>query len=133
ATSTATVADYQHQNNTASQITQIAELSQTRNFSYDSVDRLTSVQNLTQTVESYTYDAVGNRTASHISSSYSYQPFNKVVTIGSNSYSYDANGNLTSKTDSSGTWSYTWDYENRLKQVTRPDNTTVSYKYDALG
>ena len=37
------------------------------------------------------------------------------------------------KTDSNGTWSYSWDYENRLKQVTRPDSTTISYKYDALG
>jgi RHS repeat-associated protein len=133
ATSTATVADAQYQYNTASQITQILEPTQTRNFSYDAIDRLTTVQNPTQTVESYTYDAVGNRTASHQSSSYSYQPFNRVVTIGSNTYSYDANGNLTQKMDSTGTWNYSWDYENRLKQVTRPDSTTVSYKYDALG
>ena len=133
ATSTATIADAQYQYNTASQLTQIAEPSQTRNFSYDSVDRLTAVQNPTATVESYTYDAVGNRTASHVSSTYSYQPFNRVVIIGSNSYSYDNNGNLTSKTDSTGTWTYTWDYENRLKQVTRPDSITISYAYDALG
>jgi RHS repeat-associated protein len=133
ATSTSTVADAQYQYNTASQITQIAEPTQTRNFSYDAADRLTTVQNPTQTIESYTYDGVGNRTASHQSSSYSYQPFNKVVTIGSNSYSYDSNGNLTQKTDGTGTWIYSWDYENRLKQVTRPDSTTISYKYDALG
>jgi RHS repeat-associated protein len=130
---TTTVADAQYQYNSASDITQIVEPTQTRNFTYDSIDRLTAVTNPTQTVESYTYDGVGNRTASHISSTYSYQSFNKVVTIGSNSYSYDANGNLTSKTDSSGTWSYSWDYENRLKQVTRPDSTTITYKYDALG
>lgn len=133
ATSTATIADAQYQYNTASQVTQILEPSQTRNFGYDAADRLTSVQNPSQTTESYTYDAVGNRTASHQSSSYSYQPFNKVVIIGSNSYSYDSNGNLTLKIDNSGTWTYTWDYENRLKQVTRPDSTTISYKYDALG
>jgi RHS repeat-associated protein len=131
--STATIADAQYQHNTASQITQIAEPAQTRNFAYDSADRLTSVTNPTQTLESYSYDGVGNRTASQISSSYSYQPFNRVVAIGSNSYSYDNNGNLISKTDGSGTWAYAWDYENRLKQVTRPDSTTISYKYDALG
>jgi RHS repeat-associated protein len=133
ATSTATIADAQYQRNTASQITQIAEPAQTRNFAYDSADRLTSVTDPTQTLESYSYDGVGNRTASHLSSSYSYQPFNKVVNIGSTSYSYDNNGNLTSKTDGSGTWVYTWDYENHLKQVTRPDGTTINYQYDALG
>jgi RHS repeat-associated protein len=133
ATSAATITDAQYQRNTASQITQIAEPAQIRNFTYDSADRLTSVTNPTQTLESYSYDSVGNRTASHVSSSYSYQPFNRVTSIGSNSYSYDNNGNLISKTDSSGTWAYTWDYENRLKQVTRPDSTTINYKYDALG
>jgi RHS repeat-associated protein len=105
----------------------------THAYAYDARDRISAAQNPTQTVESYTYDGVGNRTASHISTSYSYQSFNRVVTIGSNSYSYDSNGNLTSKTDSAGTWGYSWDYENRLKQVTRPDSTTISYKYDALG
>jgi RHS repeat-associated protein len=133
ATSTTTVADAQYQYNTASQITQVLEPTQTHNFTYDAADRLTAVQNPTQTVESYTYDAVGNRTASHQSTSYSYQPFNRVVTIGSNTYTYDNNGNLTQKIDSTGTWAYAWDYENRLKQVTRPDSTTVSYTYDALG
>lgn len=133
ATSAATITDAQYQRNTASQITQVAEPAQTRTFSYDSADRLISVANPTQTLESYSYESVGNRAASHISSSYSYQPFNRVVSIGSNSYSYDNNGNLTQKTDSSGTWAYTWDYENRLKQVTRPDSTTITYQYDALG
>ena len=133
ATSTATIADAQYQHNTASQITQIAEPAQTRSFAYDSADRLTSVTNPTQTLESYSYDGVGNRTSSHVSTSYSYQPFNRVVAIGSNSYSYDNNGNIISKTDGSGTWAYSWDYENRLKQVTCPDATIISYKYDALG
>src|SRR5581483_9044386 len=33
---------------------------------------------------------------------------------------YDLNGNETSKTDTSGTTSYTWGFENRLTQVTLP-------------
>lgn len=128
-----TVADFQYQFNTASQITQMAEPTQTRNFAYDAADRLTSVTNPSQIIESFSYDGVGNRTASHHSTSYSYQPFNKVVSIGADSYSYDNNGNLTQKIDSTGTWTYTWDYENKLKQVTRPNTQTISYKYDALG
>lgn len=44
------------------------------------------------------------------------------------------NGNTTSKTDSSGTTNYTWDYENRLKQVTLPNSGgTVTFLYDPFG
>jgi len=55
------------------------------------------------------------------------------VSIGSHSSTYDANGNLTQKTDGAGMWTYSWDAENRLTNVTRPDGVMVSYKYDALG
>ncbi len=48
-------------------------------------------------------------------------------------YAYNANGNLTSKTDASGSWTYTWDYENRLKQATKTGGVSVTYLYDALG
>jgi RHS repeat-associated protein len=49
------------------------------------------------------------------------------------SFGYDANGNLTSKTDASGNWTYSWDYENRLIQASKSGGVTVSYAYDALG
>jgi len=43
----------------------------------------------------------------------------------------DANGNTTSKTDSTGTTNYSWDYDNRLTSVTLPGSGgTVSYAYD---
>jgi RHS repeat-associated protein len=46
----------------------------------------------------------------------------------------DANGNATSKTDSTGTTNYTWDFENRLTGVTLPGSGgTVSFKYDPFG
>lgn len=128
-----TVADYQYQFNAASQITQIAEPATTRVYAYDQVDRLISMTSPGAPNESYAYDSVGNRTSSHLSASYTHQPFNKLVTGSANTYSYDLNGNLTSKISGAGTWLYTWDYENRLKQVTRPDGMTVTYQYDALG
>jgi YD repeat-containing protein len=83
--------------------------------------------------ENCTYEGVGNRTASHLSTSYSYQPFNRLTSTANATHSYDANGNLTSKTESAGSTGYAWDFENRLKQVTLPNGNTVSYKYDALG
>ncbi|HYG83051.1 MAG TPA: RHS repeat-associated core domain-containing protein, partial [Pyrinomonadaceae bacterium] len=128
-----TVAGYQYQYDAASRITQMTEAAGAHGYGYDAADRLTSATHPAQTSESYTYDAVGNRTASHLGASYTYQPFNKVVTVGPTSYSYDSNGNLTQKVDAAGVWQYAWDYENRLKQVTRPDGQTVLYRYDALG
>jgi len=54
--------------------------------------------------------------------------------IGTESYTYDANGNTTSKTDSTGATTYSWDYENRLTSATLPGSGgTVSYRYDPFG
>jgi RHS repeat-associated protein len=132
---TATVMDRQYQYNAASQLTQIAEPSIMRSYGYDPTDRLISASytNPLQPNENYAYDAVGNRTSSQISASYGYLPFNRLTNTSMGSYSYDTNGNLVSRTDSGGTTQYVWDFENRLKQVTVPNGTTITYKYDAIG
>jgi RHS repeat-associated protein len=128
-----TLADFQYQFNDVNNITQTTDGAGSHNYTYDSLDRLTAATHPNQTNESYTFDDVGNRTASHQGSSYSYQPFNRLVTANSNSYGYNANGNLTSKTDGNGTWTYAWDYENRLRQASLAGGVTVNYSYDALG
>jgi RHS repeat-associated protein len=127
------LADFQYQFNTVNDITQMTDGAGAHNYTYDSVDRLTAATHPIQTNESYTYDDVGNRTASHQGSSYSYQPFNRLVAANGTSFGYDANGNLISKTDASGSWTYTWDYENRLKEASLSGGVTVGYNYDALG
>jgi len=83
--------------------------------------------------ENYSYDGVGNRTASHLSATYSYQGINKLTSTANATYSYDNNGNLISKTDASGTQTLVYDEENRLTQVAPPNGVTVNYKYDGLG
>ena len=95
-TSSATLTDNQYAYNTANQINQIAELTNTKNFGYDNVDRLTSMNNGTAN-ESYNFDGVGNRTSSHLSTSYNYQPLNRVTSTQTASFVYDANGNMVSK------------------------------------
>src|SRR5437762_2961719 len=46
----------------------------------------------------------------------------------------DYNGNTLTKTDSTGTTQYAWDFENRLSSVTLPGSGgTVSFKYDPFG
>jgi RHS repeat-associated protein len=103
----------------------------TSNYSYDPLYELTGVSQGTGTTESYTYDAVGNRLSSLGMSPYTYNSSNQLTSLPSGSYTYDRNGSALTKPD--GT-SYTWDYENRLKQVTLPGTAgTVTFKYDPFG
>ena len=124
-----TLFDRQYSYNAANQISQITEPTLTRIFGYDNADRLTSVAN-GAAGESYVFDGVGNRTASHLSSSYTTGAFNKLTATQSSNYGYDTNGSITSK--SSGNWTYAWDFENRMSTAAKT-GSSVSYQYDALG
>src|SRR5579883_750901 len=103
-------------------------------YGYDNIYQLTGVTQGTNTTESYTYDPVGNRLSSLGVSPYSVNVSNELSSTPNATYTYDANGNTTSKTDSTGTTNYTWDYENRLSSVTLPGSGgMVSFKYDPFG
>ncbi len=133
ASSSATLFDRQYSYDPANQVSQIAEPSQTRIFGYDNVDRLTSVANPPNGNESYVFDAVGNRTSSHRSAAYGYQPFNRLTSTAGANYHSDANGSMTRKFEWGGKrWTYFWDHENRLARATN-HKKTVRYIYDALG
>jgi RHS repeat-associated protein len=106
----------------------------TSNYTYDRIYELTQTMQGTNTTESYSYDPVGNRLSSLGVSSYTNNTSNELTSDSNASYTYDATGNTTGKTDSTGTTSYTWDFENRLTQVTLPGTGgTVSFKYDPFG
>ncbi len=106
----------------------------TENYDYDAIYQLLQVTQGNATTESYTYDPVGNRLSSLGMSPYSYNTSNQLTSTASTTYIYDNNGNTLTKTDSIGTMHYTWDYENRLKQVTLPGTGgTVTFKYDPFG
>jgi len=81
------------------------------------------------TTESYSFDAVGNRLSSLNVPSYTYNSSNE-LTAQTGVPMYDNSGNLISKTDSSGTTTYSWDFENR---VTLPGGSQVNFKYDPMG
>jgi RHS repeat-associated protein len=94
----------------------------------------------------YSFDAVGNRTSSHLEggTSYSISSFNRLTSrttmmpSATVSYTFDNNGNMTSKNDSSGKWYYNYDAENRLVRATKFGmgsfaSRSVVYQYDALG
>jgi RHS repeat-associated protein len=116
-------------NNLSSWTTQTAQ----RAYAYDAMDRLTGVTNFETPAESYSYDAAGNRTSSHLSASYSYNSVNKLVSTASATYTYDNNGNVITRTDGLGTTTFTFNEENQLTRARLPNGLTVDYKYDGLG
>ncbi len=131
---TATLFDRQYEYNNANQIESVTEPGKVRNFSYDFVNRLTGMTSPTEPAESYNFDKVGNRTASHRSANYGYETgqFNRVNSTDTAGYVYDQNGNIRMKAEGKELWRYQWDFDNRLVSASTRKQT-VRYKYDALG
>jgi RHS repeat-associated protein len=93
---------------------------------YDSLDRLT-VADGPWGAGSFTYDSIGNRTSKDINGqniSYTYGTSDNRL----GGFSYDANGNIIGD----GTFTYTYDSENRLTQVTNGADV-ITYGYDGDG
>ena len=106
----------------------------TSNYTYDNIYELTQVTQGASTTESYSYDPVGNRTASLGVSSYTTNSSNELTSTSNATYTYDYNGNTLTKVVSSNTTSFAWDFENRLSTVTLQNGGgTVSFKYDPFG
>ena len=70
----------------------------TSNYTYDAIYQLTQVTQANNTTESYSYDPVGNRTASLGVSSYTTNASNELTATSNASYTYDSNGNTLTKT-----------------------------------
>ncbi len=104
-------------------------------YTYDAISQLIGVTQPNSSATSYGLDAAGNRTSVTDTSGttgYTTNDLNQYTEVGGDTYAYDANGNMTSKTTSAGITTYSYDFENRLIQVTTPSET-VSYAYDAMG
>jgi RHS repeat-associated protein len=105
----------------------------TDSYTYDPIYQLTQVTRAASTTEFFNYDKVGNRTSSHLSASYTTNSSNQLTATASATYTYDNNGNTLSKAEGTDVTQYTWDYENRLTQVTLPNSSVVTFKYDPFG
>jgi RHS repeat-associated protein len=103
-------------------------------YGYDNIYQLLSATQGATATESYTYDPVGNRLSDLTTSGWSNNTSNELTSRPGVSYTFDNNGNDLTKVDSTGTTSYTWDFENRLSSVTLPGSGgTVSFSYDPFG
>ncbi|PIT54762.1 hypothetical protein BHC44_03235 [Snodgrassella alvi] len=113
-------------------------------YRYDALDRLTQVnpdQSLQQkglSVESYSYDATGNRTGSaHQTGEWQYNSNGQLTQWGEGkqqtALSYDATGNLISEQLNGKQRSYQYDSINQLIGIQDDDTEKAHYQYDPFG
>ncbi|MBF0330149.1 MAG: hypothetical protein HQL10_13425 [Nitrospirae bacterium] len=104
----------------------------TYDYTYDTLGRLTEVKKSGVVVERYTYDADGNRITDG-RRSYIYSAEDHLITAGTDSYQYNADGFLLSKTTTTGTTSYNYSTRGELLDALLPGGTSISYDHDATG
>ena len=114
----------------------------TNSFTYDNLyELLQTVKSgsTPTTQEQFTYDLVGNRLTALQGGGSSYQvnSSNELTASPGTTYTYDANGNRLTLTNQvagmPSTSNYTWDFENRLSQVTPGFGRATSFSYDPFG
>jgi RHS repeat-associated protein len=105
-------------------------------FTYDNGYRLTNYKRGivgSPTIQNtYTYDAVGNRTAANlngIATTYSKNNMNQTTGVNSTSFTFDNRGNITFD----GLFYKTYDAENRLKKDSSSPTSVLTYAHDAIG
>lgn len=117
-------------------------------YTYDALNRLTSITNNKGQVTSFTYDSLSRRSsmthANGVVTSYTYDAASQLLTLGhqlgatsinSFTYTYDKVGNRKTKTSRDGLHDYTYDVLNRLTQAANPlpSNPLETFNYDPAG
>ena len=100
-------------------------------FTYDNGYRLTAYQRGAQQ-NTYSYDAVGNRTAANmngINTTYTINNLNQLTSRNGTNFTYDSRGNLTYD----GQFYKSYDAEGRLMKDSAAPTTVIAYAYDAFG
>jgi RHS repeat-associated protein len=109
-------------------------------YGYDALHHLTRADHAPESTlpikgETFSYDALGNRTSDATRSNYLYNTADRPASDSMYIYTTDANGNITSRAaQGSGAIStYSYDSANRLVAVSTAPGATATYKYDARG
>jgi len=123
--------DYVH--DARGNIESITDAVQTRNYAYDALSRLTQVQDSSLSLETFTYDATGNRLSKQIGATtqtYAYPPDSHRLTgIDTGTRGYDAMGNLTAQ----GNRTFAYGDDQRLKQFQISSQTEATYTHNGKG
>lgn len=108
-----------------------------RGFRYDSLGRLVEVTDpdteLETVIESYGYDANGNRVATSVRGQdvgATYDAEDRVVTYGSVGYTHTADGERVSRSSGSEAIGYGYDALGGLTSVSLSDGTVIGYQLD---
>ncbi len=129
-TTTTPLATYVYSYDNANRVTTMVDAEGTYTYTYDNSNELTSVYENGTQVNSYSYDSNGNRTGT----GYATGTGNEGTSLPGVSYTYDNAGNMISATNTSThvITTYTYDYRNRLTEVTQGGTIIATYVYDAL-
>ena len=130
------LAKYDYTFDAASRITSVTSLIDgLTSYSYDDTDQLTAADHSSQTDESYSFDANGNRT----NTGYTTGTNNRLTSDGTYNYEYDDEGNRTArqKISTGERTEYQWDHRNRLTKVTEKNASgqvtrTAEHSYDVF-
>jgi RHS repeat-associated protein len=102
-------------------------------YTYDLAGQLTTVRRNGTTVESYVYDANGDRTAATVAGqaiSATYDAQDRVVQYGTAAYTYNAAGELTATAAGGQSTSYQYDPLGNLLAVSLPSGKAITYVVD---
>jgi RHS repeat-associated protein len=110
-------------------------------WAYDNAYRLTGESRFDPggsptTETTFSYDPVGNRlrmTVDGVTTNYTYNELDQLLTAGSTTFAYDARGNLTQASTAADVTIHGWDALDRLSEITLPNGTALAYTYDADG
>ena len=125
---TTPIATFVYSDDNANRVTTQVNADGTYTYTYDNANELTGVDKNGTQVESYAYDLNGNRTGT----GYSTTVMNETATSPGVSYVYDNAGNMISANDGTTITTYSYDFHNRLTEVTQSGTVIASYVYDAL-
>jgi RHS repeat-associated protein len=126
--STAPLATYVYGYDSANRVTTEVDAEGTYTYTYDKANELTGVDENGAPVGTYSYDLNGNRTGT----GYSTTVMNETATSLGITYTYDNAGNMISAKNGTTTTTYTYDFDNRLTEVTQNGTIIATYVYDAL-
>ena len=102
-------------------------------YRYDLAGRLAGVVKNGQAVETYTYDANGNRLSASGAGGAAagvYDAQDRLMQYGVATYAYTAAGELAAKTTGAQTTAYSYDELGNLLNVSLPDGTAITYLVD---
>ena len=111
----------------------------TWDYVYDDLGRLEEVKKNTNVVESYEYDANGNRTletntAKGITNKvYDYSNEDHIISAGTDLYVFDYDGFLVDKVSEAGATTHDYSLRGELLSVDLTDGRSITYDHDPMG